>query len=108
MPKHTSRSTARNLQLLALGAVAVASSFALGIQSASEVQPISLIEAGAIERAGDMDGDGIVDVQDAIAILEIAEGYRTASPAQLRADPNGDGVLSVDDAIRILTALQLR
>lgn len=95
----------QNLHVFSLGALAIVASFSLGIQSVGEVQPVSLIEAGSIQLAGDVDGSGEVTVQDAIAILEVAKGYAQATPAQLRADPNRDGVLTVDDAIRILKDL---
>jgi hypothetical protein len=97
----------QNLHVLTLGALAVVGSFSLGIQSAGEVQPISLIEAGSTQIAGDIDGSGEISVQDAIAILEIAKGYEEPTPEQLLADPNGDGLLTVDDAIRILKNLSL-
>lgn len=93
------------LQALLFGALCMAASFAIGIQSAGEVQPISLIEAGSPSRVGDVDGNGIVDVQDAIQILEVVQGYRSATPDQLLADPNGDGALDLDDALRILRTL---
>ena len=98
----------RNLRAIALGTVCIVSSFAIGIQSVGEVQPVTLIEAGSIEQPGDIDGDGDVDLQDAIRILEIAQGYEPVTPAELKADPNRDGALTVDDALRILTVLSLR
>ncbi|PIR49182.1 hypothetical protein COU80_00330 [Candidatus Peregrinibacteria bacterium CG10_big_fil_rev_8_21_14_0_10_55_24] len=98
----------RNLRALALGAVCIVSSFAIGIQSVGEVQPVTLIEAGSIEQPGDIDGDGDIDLQDVIHILEIAQGYEPVTPANLMADPNRDGALTVDDALRILTVLSLR
>lgn len=93
------------LQALFFGALCVAASFAIGIQSAGEVQPISLIEAGSPNRTGDVDGNGSVDVQDAIQILEMVQGYRSPTSDQLMADPNGDGALTLDDALRILRTL---
>jgi len=98
----------RNLQVFILGVFAIAGSFSLGIQSAGEVRPISLIEAGSIQIAGDINGNGVVDLRDVVSILEIAQGYNSATPEQLRADPNRDGMLTVDDAIRILSELSLR
>lgn len=96
----------KNLQVLSLGAMAIIGSFSLGIQTAGDIQPISLIEAGSVQTRGDIDGNGVVDIQDVIVILEIANGYAEATPDQLRADPNGDGRLTVDDAIRILTDIR--
>jgi len=77
----------------------------VGIQTAGEVQPIALIEAGSPVSTGDMDGNGIVTAQDAVVILEIVRGYQTATPEQLLSDPNGDGALTIDDALHILRTL---
>ncbi len=93
------------LRALLFSGICVAASFLIGIQSAGEVQPIALIEAGSPSRVGDLTGDGSTDVQDVIAILEVVQGYAQATPDQLRADPNGDGVLTIDDALRILRTL---
>lgn len=93
------------LRALLFSGICVAASFLIGIQSAGEVQPIALIEAGSVSRVGDLTGDGSTDVQDVIAILEVVQGYAQATPDQLRADPNGDGVLTIDDALRILRNL---
>ena len=98
----------RNRRVLALGVACIVSSFAIGIQSVGEIQPVTLIEAGSVQQAGDMDGNGSIDIQDAISVLEIAQGYKEATPDQLRADPNGDGQLTVDDALRILATLAIR
>lgn len=98
----------RNLQALLIGASCIASSFAIGIQTASDVHPISLIEAGSSTVRGDLNGNGEIDERDVILVLEIAEGYTEATPEQLRADPNGDGQLTVDDALRLLHLLSLR
>ena len=93
------------LRALLLGGICIAASLIIGIQSAGEVHPVSLIEAGAPTHIGDMDGDGIASMQDAIIILEIVQGYRTAAPEQLLADPDGDGTLTVNDALRVLRTL---
>ena len=95
----------RNVQVLTLGVATVVSSFAIGIRTAGEVQPITLIEAGSAELAGDVDYSGKVDIQDAIRILEIAQGYDTATPEELLADPNKDGQLTVSDALQLLATL---
>ena len=93
------------LRVLLLGGLCTAASFIIGIQSAGEVHPVSLIEAGAPTRVGDVNGDGVVDVQDAIFVLEVVQGYRVPAPEQLLADPDGNGKLTVDDALRILRTL---
>jgi len=98
----------RDLRMLALATLSVAGSFAVGIQTVGEVQPIRLIEAGSAELAGDVDGNGVKDVQDAMIILEIAQGYRTATPELLRLDPNGDGRMTVDDALAVLSEVASR
>lgn len=48
---------------------------------------------------GDMDGDGLASVSDAIAILRIVVGFAEFTPV---ADCDGDGVAGVADAIMVL------
>jgi hypothetical protein len=98
----------KNLKLLATGAACIVGSFLVGIQTAGDVQPVSLIQAGGIPHAGDVDGSGVVDVSDVLFILEVAQGYSVALPDQLKADPNEDGQLTVNDAMSILSQLSLQ
>ncbi|MBT7337326.1 hypothetical protein HN801_01310 [Candidatus Peregrinibacteria bacterium] len=98
----------RNIQLLSLSTLCLVSSFAIGIHTAGNVQPVRLIEAGGTALAGDIDGNGTVDIADAILVLEVAQGYVLSTSDQLLADPNADGALTVDDAIRILSILSLQ
>ncbi len=95
----------RNAKVLGLGIAAVVGSFSLGIQSAGDVQPIALIEAGSLDVAGDMDGSGDLGIEDVTIILEIVQGYRAATPLQRLADPNHDGHITVDDALALLTRI---
>ena len=92
--------------VFALGIGAVVGSFSIGMHTAGNVQPFTIIEAGSASVSGDMNGDGSLTVEDARLILEIAQSYRKPSPAQLNADPNGDGQLTVDDAVRLLLILE--
>lgn len=101
MTKKTS-SVAMQFKILMLGTATVASAFFVGIQTAGDVQPISLIEAGG-GIAGDIDGSGMLEERDALMILEMVQGYRDITPDALARDPNHDGILTIDDAIRILT-----
>lgn len=107
MPKKHSL-TSRRLPIAALAMLAITASFTIGVKTASEVETVAPSEASGTSITGDLTADGIVDARDAIVILEIARGYRTATPAELRADPNGDGRLTIDDAIRILSDLSIR
>jgi hypothetical protein len=107
--KHTpSFQLNKQLQVLAIGALCVVSSFTLGVRTAGDIQTVAPSEAGGIRLTGDIDGDGTITVQDAIAILEVAQGYEDATSAQLQADPNADGRLTVEDALRILQDLASR
>lgn len=96
------------LPILSLGLLAVISSFAVGIKSAGEVKTVSPMEASSTRLNGDINSDGMIDKTDVIAILEVARGYKEATPDQLLADPNSDGQLTIDDAIRILNDLSIR
>lgn len=110
MTKKNSPQKARGLSLpfLALGAVAVISSFTVGLRTSADVQTIAPMQASDIRMTGDVTGDGILDTYDAIAILEVARGYRDPTADELLGDPNADGQLTIDDAIRILHDLSIR
>jgi hypothetical protein len=94
--------------MLATGVACILGSFLIGIQTAGDVQPVSLIQAGGIPYAGDVDGSGTVDMIDVLVILDIAQGYESATSDQLRADPIEDGQLTVDDAISVLSRLSIQ
>lgn len=94
--------------MIALGVLSVISSFSLGIKTAGDVETISSTEAEGIVLTGDVNGDHVVDIADAIKVLEIAQGYEDPTADQLLSDPNGDGVLTVEDAIRILHDIAAR
>lgn len=98
----TARTSAYQPYLVALGIVTVVASFGLGVRTAGDVHPIRATLAEDSILKGDMNGDAQLTVEDAIAILEVAQGYEQATVDQLRADPNDDGQLTVDDAVRLL------
>lgn len=100
-----SRLPHRTASMLILGALCVVGSFAVGIRTAGDVRTISPLAAETIELSGDIDGNGQIDLNDVIGILEVAQGYREPTPGELRVDPNNDGVLSIDDALRLLYEL---
>lgn len=81
--------------------------FFVGIETAGEVHPVvTETQAGSAILEGDLNGNGSVDLQDVRIALELAEGYRTPTPAELSADPNRDFQFTVDDAIAIIDKLQ--
>ena len=92
----------KTLTILTLGVLSIVTSFGLGIQTAGDVRTIEQSSATDETMHGDMNGDGVLSTADAIVILEIVQGYRTATTAEKLADPNGDARLTVDDALRIL------
>jgi hypothetical protein len=108
MSKHTPRRQKPfvSLQVIALGVLSVVSSFAVGIRTAGDIETIELTSANDLHIAGDMNADGIVEISDVLAILEIAQGYEIATPDQLLSDPNGDGELTVEDAMRVLSDIE--
>lgn len=105
MGTHTPHTTA-NFKVLMIAAATISSAFFVGIQTAGEVHPVTLIEAGSGKLRGDMDDNGVVDVRDAIVILDIVQGYEQATPDHILGDPNGDGILTIDDARRILERIE--
>jgi hypothetical protein len=103
--KHQSFIWQKQLPVLVLGALAVVSSFAVGIRTAGDIETVAPSEAGGIRLAGDVNNDGALSVLDVIDILEVSQGYEEATPEQLLADPNADGQLTADDAMRVLQDL---
>ena len=95
----------QNARMLALGTATIAMCFAIGIETAGDVEPIALIQAGSPQLSGDIDGNGRIDQQDVRIILEVAQGYSVPTPEQLLADPNRDGQLTVSDALQLLATL---
>ena len=55
--------------------------------------------------AGDVNGDGEIDVADAIALLRYLAGYGDESTIPANGDFNGDGEVDVADAIALLRYL---
>jgi hypothetical protein len=102
---------------LGLAAGAVALSFFLGVRTAGDVQLNETSEAALPLKAeltakpleGDMDANNVISVNDAILVLEIAEGMENPTPEAIkRGDLNSDGRLSVLDALRILRSIEDR
>jgi hypothetical protein len=104
----THTKTARTIAtLVPLGMLAVIASFSLGVGTSGTMKAIRASSATEVMR-GDVTLDNVVDIDDAIRILEVAQGYRVATPEELEADPNANGSLAVDDAIRVLRSLSPR
>jgi hypothetical protein len=97
----------RNIKTFALGTLCLLGAFVFGIETAGEVEPITLGEAGNIVMRGDLNANGVLDREDVAIVLEVVQGYRQLEPHLLQADPNGDGRLTVDDAIAILDDLSV-
>lgn len=98
----------RGIRVAVLGSLCIVASFALGIHTAGEVSPIASLQAGGPAREGDMNDDGVVNMQDVIEILAIVRGQLSPTAHHLRVDPNTDGKLTIDDAIHLLQTLAAR
>lgn len=96
-------------QILVIALLCMSASFGIGVQTTGDVQTIDHTNANEVERMpGDMNGDGTVDLEDAIETLEIVRGYKTASVEQLKNEPTEDGNVTIDDAIKIIRDLHTR
>ena len=96
-----------SLQTILIVASSRSLAFFVGIETAGEVHPVvSETQAGGAVIEGDLNGNGSVDLQDVRIALELAQGYRTPTPAELSADPNRDFQFTVADAITILDTFQ--
>jgi len=95
--------------ILVIAVLCMGESLGIGWQTKGDVQTIDHTNANEVERMpGDMNGDGTVDLEDAIETLEIVRGYKTASVEQLRNEPTEDGNVTIDDAIKIIRDLHTR
>ncbi len=107
------RLPANTLRTIALGTMCAVGAFTVGMETAGDVHPFSRSQA-ALEEAfvsgnglrGDVNGNGVLDTEDVSRILEVAEGFETASPDEIRrGDTDGDFRLTTKDALRVLHAL---
>ncbi len=102
------RRAANRMQILSLGMLSILSAFFLGIQTAGEVDTVASTSAVNVLSTGDVNGDGKVDVRDAIDILELIRSDDHPTVEQLLADPDQDGLLTIDDALQILRSVDSR
>jgi hypothetical protein len=95
--------TALKIALL-LGSAVTA--FSLGLFSSQSVKPVvSPINASSTVLEGDLNRNGVIDAADAQLALDIARGYKVATPEELAADPNRDYHITADDVMVILEIL---
>lgn len=69
-------------------------------QVITQAARLTITAAGPI---GDLNGDGVVDVSDLLAVLNAWGHCPDGSPAQCPADVNGDGVIDVSDMLGVLS-----
>lgn len=110
------KSISLSKMVMAVGAVAL--SFALGVRTAGDVQTLGRSEAAlpslkadllANPVKGDMDGNNEVTIEDAVKILEIAQGLEASTPEHIkRGDIDRDGKLTGLDALRVLKSIAER
>lgn len=97
----------KSLRTVLIVAGSMSLAFALGIETAGDVQPVVIAtRADASVLAGDLNGNGQLDLDDVHAALEIADGYRTPTPQELAADPDRDYRITTEDAMSILEQLK--
>lgn len=107
--------SAHTAKLVGFAAACVMGSFLVGIRSAGEVRPFDALKASTFEQVdtvpsetlrGDINGDGLLSVDDAILLLEMVQKERPGSEQALLADPDADGQLTARDALEILRSVQ--
>ncbi len=102
------------LQHLALGAVCSIGAFAIGMETAGNVNPFGHSEAAldmqmGVVMHGDVNGDHVLDSKDATLLLEFAQGLETPTMEQIHmGDTDGDGALTEKDVLRVLHYLSNR
>lgn len=104
----------RILSTVGLALTCMVAAFAVGMRTSGDVQPVQKSQAALVQVMvtrgavrGDMNGNGILDLGDAIRIIDIAEGLEQGTVADIKSgDVNGDGMLTVTgDALPILHRL---
>src|SRR5438128_11436974 len=82
--------------------VFLASALRLTLTLAVAAQPV-LAATVAAAVCGDVNGDGVVDIGDALVVAEFDVGDRPCSQVTHpeACDVNGDGACNIDDALRI-------
>lgn len=100
---------------IALGALCTIGAFVIGIRTSGDVKPFGTSQAALRASltgpaiAGDVDDNGVLDMNDAIAILEFSENLETPTVQQIRrGDTDGDYRLTIKDALRVLRGISLR
>jgi len=63
---------------------------------------ISVEEAGSAVTKGDVNGDGDVDIADAVCIVNYVVGKPNTTFIEAAADANGDGDIDIADAVHIV------
>ncbi len=96
----------KSLRTIAIIVSSVTAAFALGIQTAGDFRSVTPTLADRSDTAGDFNGNGYLDIQDARIALELARGYRSPTPDELSVDPNRDYSITTEDVLSILLRLE--
>ncbi len=97
----------KSLRTIAIVAGSMAIAFIVGIETASDIQPVvRSTNAGGSVLRGDLNGNGALDLSDLRIALELARGDRTPSPKELSADPDQNFQFTIADAISIVSDME--
>ena len=108
--------TAVTLRSIGLGTLCAIGAFAMGIETAGDVHPFArseaalqeIVHAGSAIR-GDVNGNGMLDPEDAYILHEAAEGLLSPTAAEIRlGDTDGDWSLTEKDVGYVLHVLSTR
>ncbi len=104
----------KTLQTISLGTLCAVGAFAMGIETAGDVHPFARSQA-ALETVmmgdggnvkGDIDGDGVLTATDAWVMMQIAEGWESATVKQIEnGDTDGDQRITDKDLGHVLFEL---
>ena len=108
--------TARKLQIMSVGTLCALGAFAMGIETAGDVQPFAHSEAALQEiiqggkgLRGDVDGNGKVDTEDAYLLYQFSEHLESPSADEIRrGDTDGDGQLTAKDLGFVLHTISVQ
>ena len=74
-----------------------------GNESDSSIIITAIVSTSSLTADGDMDGDGLVTIVDAVKLLRIALGLNPAEPnSMILGDMDKDGKLTIQDAVIVI------
>jgi len=66
---------------------------------------LQVLETQPVVKRGDVDGNGMVDIDDVALLISVILGNNNSEYNSLNSDLDGDNVLSIDDVTLIIALI---